>query len=131
MAGTFVAYRRWRGHDGRAETLVLKDGFVWGAALFGPLWAMYHGRWRTAAALGLGWAVAGGFASLAGNPAGSLIYMIVAYWSGMSARGLEALWLKDQDWRLDNVILARNLDVAEAQMIADDASRFVDAERRW
>lgn len=111
--------------------MVLRDGFVWGAAVFGPLWAMAFGRWRAAAALGFGWAVAGAIAGFADGLAGSLVYAIVASWSGYSARGLESLWLEDQGWRIDGVMLAPDLDTAEARLIAADATRLEDAERRW
>ena len=87
MAGAYVAYRRWRGAGGRAETLVLPEGFVWGAAMFGPLWAMAFGRWRTAAALGVGWTIAGVLAFAAGPVGASFIWLLVAYWSGATARG--------------------------------------------
>lgn len=131
MATAYVAYRRWRGLDGRAETLVLPDGFVWGAAVFGPLWGVAFGRWRAAAMLGVGWAFAGLLAAAAGPVGASFIWLLIAYWSGSAARGLEALWLGDQGWRLENVTIARNLDVAEARLIRADAARADQAERRW
>jgi len=131
MATSYAAYRRWRGLGGQAETLVVPDGFVWGAAMFGPIWGMVFGRWRAAAALGAGWAVAGVLAAAAGPIGASFIWLLVAYWSGLVARGLEELWLDDQDWRLSDVAIARDMETAEAMMIGRDAAVAADPERRW
>jgi|GEM_PF-3062539 len=131
MARSFAAYRRWRGLNGRAETMVVGDGFVWGAAMFGPIWAMAFGRWRAAAALGAGWATAGVLAYAAGPVGASFIWLLVAYWSGLCARGLEALWLGDQSWRLFDVTAAANLEAAEIAIIRVDAAEAEAAERRW
>ena len=128
---SFASYRRWQGLGGQAETLVIPDGFVWGAAVLGPIWAMMYGRWRAAAALGGGWAVAG-LLSMMADPAGSaLISLIVAYWAGMSARGLESLWLSDQGWRLEGLTVAHTIDQAESILIHADAKRADAVERRW
>ncbi len=131
MTRTFSAYRRWRGLDGAAETMVIDDGFSWGAMLFGPIWAIVRFRWRAAAALGLGWAIGAILAAAAGPAAGGLVWVIVAYWSGASARNFEALWLDEDGWRLDNVAVARDRDLAEAMLIEADAVRADGVERRW
>lgn len=131
MTQTYAAYRRWRGHDGLAETMVVSDGFVWGAAMFGPIWAIAWGRWRTAAVLGVGWTLASGFAVLVGPLWSGLIWLLIAYWSGLTARGWESLWMHERDWRLIDVVVARGLDAAEARLIESDANRAEAAERRW
>jgi len=128
---SFACYRRWRNHDGRAETIVIPDGFVWGAAVFGPIWAMIYGRWRAAAALSAAWTIAWVFSMLAGPAGGALISLIVAYWAGISARGLETLWLSDQGWQLDGLTVARTIDEAELVLINADARRADAVERRW
>ena len=131
MASSYAAYRRWRGAGGRAETMVVSDKFVWGAMMFGPLWAVASGRWRAAAMLGVGWSFAAVFAMAAGPVGASFIWLLIAYWSGAVARDLEALWLSDQGWRLHNVAVARDRADAEARMIAADAARAEGVERRW
>ena len=111
--------------------MVVDDGFVWGAAMFGPIWGMVFGRWRAAAALGAGWAVAGVLAYAAGPVGASFIWLLAAYWSGLTARGLEALWLDDRGWRLLDVTVARDGDSAEIALIHADAIGADTAERRW
>jgi hypothetical protein len=128
----YTAYRRWLGGNGRAETQVIRDGFVWGAFLFGPLWAVARACWMGAAALAAGWLVAGVLASFAGEPSAAAGFgLIAALWSGFSARDLEAWSLENQGWSTADVVLAPSLVEAEARMIASDAARTADVERRW
>lgn len=131
MTHVYAAYRRWRGLDGQAETMVIPDRFHWGAAIFGPFWALFRGHWRAAAILGAGWAVAGLLAFAAGPLGAPTIWLIAAWWTGASARQLESLWLDDAGWRLDGLVVADGLDAAEARLIGDDAARLGGAERRW
>ena len=128
----YTAYRRWLGGNGRAETQVIRDGFVWGTFLFGPLWALARARWMAAAALAAGWLVAGILAGLAGEPSAAAgFWLIAALWIGFSARDLEAWSLENQGWSTADVVLAPSLVEAEARMIASDAARTADVERRW
>lgn len=132
MANSYAAYRRWRGFGGQAETLVLpSDGFHGGAALFGPLWALTMRRWRAAAVLAAGWAVAALLAFFVGPEGTPLIWFVVAMWAGFVARGLEAESLADQGWLLEDVALADSRDLAEAKLIRADARARDDVERRW
>jgi hypothetical protein len=128
----YTAYRRWLGASGRAETKVIRDGFVWGAFLFGPFWALARMRWMAAGVLAAGWLIAGILAALPGDPGASGgIWLIAALWSGFSARDLEAWSLENQGWSTADVMLAASLVEAEARMIAADADRAADVERRW
>ena len=129
----YTAYRRWLGANGRAETQVIRDGFVWGAFLFGPLWAVARARWMAAAALAAGWLVAGILAGLAGEP--SAAAWVLADRSALERilrpGTLEASSLENQGWSTADVVLAPSLVEAEARMIASDAARTADVERRW
>jgi hypothetical protein len=50
--------------------LLVREGFAWGACLFGPFWLLRHGLWLAA----LGWVVlALGFLLLAGRLGGPLL----------------------------------------------------------
>jgi len=132
MATSFAAYRRWRGFAGRAETIVLPtDGFLGVAAVLGPFWALARGRWRAAAVLGAGWAVAGFLAYAVGPEGVPIIWFVVAMWGGAVARGLEAESLADQGWRLQDIVLADGREMAEAKLIAADVETSADVERRW
>lgn len=33
------------------EAVLVREGFAWGAFVFGPLWALWHGQWLAALAL--------------------------------------------------------------------------------
>jgi len=37
------------------EHTPVAEGFVWMAAIFGPAWALWHGMWRHALMLAVGW----------------------------------------------------------------------------
>ncbi|MBT4770502.1 MAG: DUF2628 domain-containing protein [Rhodospirillaceae bacterium] len=37
------------------EHAPVAEGFVWVAAIFGPAWALWHGLWRHALMLAVGW----------------------------------------------------------------------------
>ena len=117
--------------NGLAETRVMSDGFAFGAAAFGPFWALAFRYWRAAAVLGAGWGIAAALAFLAGPAGGAVIYLIVAYWSGFVGHGLAALSLEDKGWILQDVAVASDLDAAEAIMIRADAAIVDAAERRW
>ena len=56
---------------------------------------------------------------------------MTAYWSGLVARGLEEMYLDEQGWLLDGLTVAREADIAEAELVRRDADRADDAERRW
>lgn len=128
----FTAYRRWLGVGGKAETMVIRDGFAWGACLFGPLWALLRRRWAAAAVLAAGWFVAAMLGGLAGDPAiAGGLWLIAVLWAGFSARDLEAWSMETQGWLLTDAVLAPSLDEAEARMIAADDARTPDVERRW
>lgn len=111
--------------------MVVSAGFAWGAAAFGPVWALVLGRWRAALVLSVGWIVAGLLAMAAGPLGAGAIWPIVAVWSGLVGRGLSELWLEDRGWRLDAIAVARDFDAAEAALILADAERAQGVERRW
>ena len=100
------------------DAVLIKEGFCWPAFLFGPIWALWHGMWRTAIALLLLSAAVSGAALYAGlAEAGDLALSL----------GLQvAMGLWANDWR--RYVLARR-DVLERGAIA--ARRLGDAERRY
>jgi len=71
-------------------------------------------------------------AGLAGDPAAaSALWLVAAFWCGFSGGDLEAWCLEGRGWTASDVVLAPSLVEAEARMIASDAARTADVERRW
>lgn len=100
------------------DAVLIKEGFSWPAFLFGPIWALWHGMWRTAIALLLLSAAVSGAAFFAGlTEAGDFAL-------SMGLQVAMGLWAND--WR--RYVLARR-DVFERGAIA--ARRLRDAERRY
>ena len=100
------------------DAVLIKEGFSWPALVFGPIWALWHGMWRTAIVLLLLSVAVGGAALVAGfAEAGDLV---------LSAGLQAAMGLWANDWR--RYVLARR-DVFERGAIA--ARRLRDAERRY
>jgi len=100
------------------DAVLIKEGFCWPAFLFGPLWALWHGMWRTAIVLVILSGTVSGIGLVAGlAEAGDL---------ALSAGLQVAMGLWANDWR--RYVLARR-DIFERGAIA--ARRMRDAERRY
>jgi hypothetical protein len=100
------------------DAVLIKEGFSWPAFVFGPVWALWHGMWRTAIVLVLLSVAVSGAAFVAGlAEAGDLALSV----------GLQvAMGLWANDWRRH--VLARR-DVLERGAVA--ARRLRDAEQRY
>jgi hypothetical protein len=100
------------------DAILIKEGFSWPAFVFGPIWALWHGMWRTAIVLVILSVIVSGIALVVGlADAGDLALSL-----GLQA----AIGLWANDWR--RYVLARR-DVFERGTIA--ARRLRDAERRY
>lgn len=112
-----VHTRAWSGAADGDATFV-KEGFCWPAFFFGPLWALWHGMWRTALVLLVLSAVVSGLAIGAGlTDAGEF-----ALSGGLQV----AIGLWANDWR--RRVLARR-DFLERGAVA--GRRLRDAEQRY
>lgn len=100
------------------EATFVKEGFCWPAFFFGPLWALWHGMWRTAIALLILSAAVSGLAVGANlTDSGELALSV----------GLQvAIGLWANDWR--RRVLARR-DFFERGTVA--GRRLHDAEQRF
>jgi hypothetical protein len=106
----------------RAEALrFVRDGFSWGAALFGPLWLLWRGFWLAlivyivvAAVLAFAIEVLG-----IGEQARVLIYLAVHLLMGFEADTIERWTLGRKGWQMIATVSGR--DVAECER------RFFDA----
>ena len=110
---------------------LVREGWSWGAFLFGPLWLLAHRAWIAAvlwAALCCvpflvpsGWGVIAGFA--------------IAWIAGLVGRDLVRWSLGRRGYVLAHVVAAPDRDAALARVLAareDQVSRFLPRpERRW
>ena len=104
----------WTAHlaDDR-DPVLLRDGFVWGAFLFGPLWFLVRGAWIPA---GLTFA-AFLLASLLPAPASTIVTLGLMVLLGLSAQDLRAWSLAGRGYRLAHVVTARTESDALARLL--------------
>ncbi len=49
--GIYTVHTRAWSSATDGDAVFVREGFAWAALLFGPLWALWHGHWRTAIGL--------------------------------------------------------------------------------
>ena len=98
----------------------VREGFSWGAFVFGPLWLIFRGLWLAlvlwiiAAAL-----VAGAVVVFSLSPTGTVaIAVLVAFFFGLEGNGLRREALRRRHFRFADVTVARNRDEAERHFFA-------------
>jgi len=105
----------WTGHvrSGTAPVLV-REGFAWGAFLFGPLWLALHRAWVPAAL-----ALVAGILILALAPGATAIALILALalWLGASGHDLRRWSMRQRGFTLFQVIAAHNETDAFARLL--------------
>ena len=95
----------------RAAPVLLREGFSWGAALFGPLWLGTRGAWIPAAFALLAWAV---LAVLPFDLGGRVVLALGLAWA-------QGLWGRDAvRWSLDR----RDFVTAHVVAAADEDAAF-------
>ncbi|MEK9708323.1 MAG: DUF2628 domain-containing protein [Alphaproteobacteria bacterium] len=106
-----------------ADAVLVPEGFNWAAFFFGPLWALWHGMWRTAIALlvislGLSGAV---FAAGMTDAVDMTLSIAVQVAIGLWANDWRRYALARRDYRERAVVSGRNLADAEAHYFAGRA----------
>lgn len=100
----------WTVHvrDGQPVVLVA-ERFSLGAALFGPLWLLWHRAWIPAVLLCCAWV-----AGVAVTPAGLLPAVAVGlvWFAGLCGRDMRRWSLARRGWREAHVVMARGEDAA-------------------
>ncbi len=96
---------------GRQPVLV-REGFSWGAFLFGPLWLVAHGAW-IAAALSLALLVLAG-ATAAGPVAGFGLFLLL----GLFGNDLRRFGLRLGRFELAHVVAGRSRDDALLRLLS-------------
>jgi hypothetical protein len=99
----------------RQETppLLVREGFSWGAAIFGPLWLLLHRAWIPFL---LSLAIAIGVAALAHGGVAVVLFVAFAWLLGLCGHDLRRWGLERRGYSLEYVVEARNLDAAYARL---------------
>jgi hypothetical protein len=108
--------RFWTAHvrEGDAPLLV-REGFSWGALIFGPIWLLAHRAW-VPAVLAIAASVA-----IGALPAGEVrTALAIAYplLLGFSGNDMWRFSLERRGYRLAHVVAARNAESAFARLLA-------------
>jgi hypothetical protein len=109
-------------HD--AEPVLVREGFAWGALLFGPLWLAAHRAWIPAA-ISLAACVLIGL--LAPRPAAAILIVGLAVLLGLTGQDLRRWALEWRGYLLVHILAAVNRDDAFMRLMAlrpDLAARY-------
>jgi hypothetical protein len=107
-----------------AEPVLVREGFAWGALIFGPFWLAAHRAW-IAAAISLAALVL--IAALVPQPANGIGAMAVALILGLTGNDLRRWALENRGYLLVHVLSAGNRDDAFTRLLThrpDLAVRF-------
>ena len=109
---------------GRGPVLV-REGWSWGAFVFGPLWLAYHGA-PIAAAIALAALVLAG-STAAGPVAGFALFFIV----GLFGHDLRRWSLRFGGFDLAHVVAGRSRDEAMLRLLSNRPDLRRQLGRRW
>jgi len=107
--------RFWTGHL-RPETapILVREGFSWGACVFGPLWLAVHNAWLPATlALAVGILIV----VLTAGPTQAALLLALAVWLGVSGQDLRRWSLRLRGFTLLEVVGARDETEALAALL--------------
>ena len=92
-----------------AEPVLVKEGFSWGALLFGPVWLAAHRAW-TAAAIALAGYIL--IATVVPRPAAAILWIGLTLILGLTGNDLRSWALQHRGYLLLHVLAAGNRDDA-------------------
>ena len=121
--------RFWTAHlrNTEDEPLLVREGFAFGALIFGPLWLVLHRAWIPAA---LSLAVSILFAVLLPAPAGAALIAALALWLGLCGHDLRRWSMRHRGFILTHVVAAHTEAEALGRLLTarpDLAGRFMPA----
>jgi len=95
--------------------ILVREGFSWGAFLFGPLWLLVHRAWIPAVLV-----IAANVLAAALAPADMMAFLLFAIGLlvGFSGNDLRRFSLERQGYLLRHVVVARDMDSALARLLA-------------
>jgi hypothetical protein len=99
-----------------AEPVLLREGFSWGALIFGPLWLAVHRAWVAA---GISFAAFMFINLLAPEPAATILSFGLAVILGLTGNDLRAQALDHRGYSLVHMLAARSADEAWLRLIAN------------
>jgi hypothetical protein len=108
-----------------AAPVLVREGFAWGALLFGPLWLAAHRAWIPAA---LALAASILIAALTSGPAVTTLLLALAVWLGLSGQDLRRWSMRHRGFTLFEVVTAQHEADALARLLErrpDLAVRFL------
>jgi len=121
---TYTAYLR-----SQDAPVLVREGFSWGALIFGALWLLTHRAWIPGV-IALAAAVAIGV--LTNAPARVVLEFGLAFLLGLTGRDLVRWSLGRRGYAAAHVVAGRNADAALSRLLTlrpDLAPRFVSGER--
>lgn len=107
-----------------AEPVLVREGFAWGALLFGPLWLAAHRAWIPAAISLAAYVLVG---LLAPRPAAAILIVALAVLLGLTGQDLRRWALEWRGYLLVHILAAVNRDDAFMRLMAlrpDLAARY-------
>ncbi len=95
----------WTAHLARErEPVLLREGFSWGALLFGPFWLLLHRAWIPAALTFAAFVLIG---ALVRDPFQAIVYLGLMVLLGLNGNDLRAWSLERRGFLLAHVLTAR------------------------
>lgn len=120
--------RFWTAHlRNDAEPVLLREGFSWGALVFGPLWLLAHRVWIPAA---LVFAAQAFIVLLAPEPIDFVLFAAMALLLGMSGYDLRRWSIEHRGYLLVHVLAAHSEAEALGRLLTNRpelAGRFMPA----
>ena len=107
--------RFWTAHlRAGSEPVLVREGFSWGALIFGWLWLLLHRAWIPALLL-----LALGIAIAAGTTDGvrAILFGTIAVLQGLFGNDLRRWSLERRGYRLEHVVAARDAESAIARLL--------------
>jgi Protein of unknown function (DUF2628) len=106
--------RFWTAHEKpRASPVLVREGFSFGALVFGPFWLLAQGAWLPAIA---GFLVGGAIPLLTRPPASAVLGSGLALLFGFSGRDLVRWTVARRGYLQTDVVTGRNEDEAYARL---------------
>jgi len=117
----FTAHTR----PGTAPVLI-REGFSWGAFLFGPLWLAGHRAWIPGALLACGW-IAAGF--VPEQTVRNIVFFGLAWIAGLFGQEWRRWSLERRGYVMPHVVAAAHPDLALARLLDRRPDLIADAVR--
>jgi hypothetical protein len=98
----------------RSEPVLVREGFSWGALLFGGLWLLVHRAWIAGILALIAGVLIGTFAAGAGR---AVLELGLAVLLGLTGRDLLRWSLNRRGYTMAKVLAARDADAALARLL--------------